>query len=134
MAKAENWKKGRAKTGGRQKGTPNKRTEIMSQTNMTPLQFMGAILAGKKIRLRDPDAKKRNAFLYYTPTFEDMKWAAQHAAPFVHPRLAHIKTGGNVGMSHEDWLNVLDGEDPVPSNAQTTVPSADEADETGFPN
>ncbi len=72
--------------GGRQKGTPNRATAAreaeVEASGMTPLAYMLAIL-------RDEEAST-----------EDRKWAAQHAAPYVHPRLAQQQfkgpDGGNI--------------------------------------
>ena len=66
--------KGSPKTGGRQKGTPNKasaaREAEVEASGLTPLAYMLAVL-------RDEEAST-----------EDRRWAASHAAPYVHPRLA----------------------------------------------
>ncbi len=72
--------------GGRQKGTPNRATAAreaeVAASGMTPLAYMLAIL-------RNEEAGT-----------EDRKWAAQHAAPYVHPRLAQQQfkgpDGGNI--------------------------------------
>ena len=72
--------------GGRQKGTPNRATAAreaeVEASGMTPLDYMLAVL-------RDEEASA-----------EDRKWAAQHAAPYVHPRLAQQQfkgpDGGNI--------------------------------------
>ncbi len=69
--------------GGRKKGTPNKasaaREAEIEASGMTPLGFMLDIL-------RDEDA-----------SMEDRKWAAQHAAVYVHPRLAQQQFKGPDG-------------------------------------
>ncbi len=72
--------------GGRQKGTPNKATAAreaeVEASGLTPLAYMLAVL-------RDENAST-----------EDRKWAAQHAAVYVHPRLAQQQfkgpDGGNI--------------------------------------
>ena len=72
--------------GGRRKGTPNKATAAreaeVEASGLTPLGFMLDIL-------RDKEA-----------SMEDRKWAAQHAAVYVHPRLAQQQfkgpDGGNI--------------------------------------
>ena len=71
---------------GRPRGTPNKasakREAEIEATGLTPLGFMLDIL-------RDKEA-----------SMEDRKWAAQHAAVYVHPRLAQQQfkgpDGGNI--------------------------------------
>ncbi len=71
---------------GRPRGTPNKasakREAEIKASGLTPLDYMLDIL-------RDENAST-----------EDRKWAAQHAAPYVHPRLAQQQfkgpDGGNI--------------------------------------
>jgi hypothetical protein len=64
----------RTKTGGRQKGTPNRATARreaeIAASGITPLEFMLTVLRDETA---DDDARK---------------WAAAAAAPYVHPRLA----------------------------------------------
>ena len=74
----------RKKTGGRQRGTPNKATAQreaeIAASGLTPLDYMLAIL-------RDESADKA-----------DRMWAAAAAAPYVHPRLASVAhTGADDG-------------------------------------
>jgi hypothetical protein len=73
--------KGTPKTGGRVKGTPNKKTrqlqEAIEASGLTPLEHMLSVL-------RDPNAG----------ALERMD-AAKAAAPYVHPRLAAIEHAGN---------------------------------------
>ena len=73
------------KTGGRKKGTRNKRTvakqaQIIAaqEAGLSPLDYMLAILRDPKI----DDARRMEA--------------AKNAAPYVHPRLAAIEHGGSV--------------------------------------
>jgi hypothetical protein len=75
--------KGHPKTGGRKRGTPNKRTtELQARiraTGMMPLDFMIAVM--------------RNAKAPLELRFE----AARQAAPYVHPRLTAIEHSGTDG-------------------------------------
>jgi hypothetical protein len=75
--------KGHPKTGGRKRGTPNKRTtELQARiraTGMMPLDFMIAVM--------------RNAKAPLELRFE----AARQAAPYVHPRLTAIEQSGTGG-------------------------------------
>ena len=70
------FQKGRAKTGGRKAGMPNKRTTRfhaeVGEAGCTPLEHMLAVLHDPSA---DPDRKDR---------------MATAAAPFVHPRLAVV--------------------------------------------
>lgn len=69
--------------GGRQKGTPNKKTaeaiKAIEESGVTPLQFLLDIMRGE---LQDPALR-----------FE----AAKAAAPYVHPRLASSELTGKGG-------------------------------------
>lgn len=74
---------GHKKVGGRKKGTPNKasarREAEIAATGLTPLEFMLNLL-------RDEGASE-----------EDRRWAAEKAAPYVHPKLANVQHGGSIG-------------------------------------
>lgn len=71
------------KTGGRQKGTPNKATaereSAIAASGLTPLDFMLQIV-------RDPKEKLGVRLS-----------AAMSAAPYVHPRLANVQLAGAGG-------------------------------------
>lgn len=56
---------------------------------MSPLDFMLSLL-------RDPEASTA-----------DRKWAAEKAAPYLHPRLQTVEHGGEVTLRHEDALKDL---------------------------
>lgn len=56
---------------------------------MSPLDFMLFLL-------RDPEASTA-----------DRKWAAEKAAPYLHPRLQTVEHGGEVTLRHEDALKDL---------------------------
>ena len=60
-----------------------------SDTALSPLDFMLALM-------RDPDASTA-----------DKKWAAEKAAPYLHPRLQTVEHGGAVTLRHEDALKDL---------------------------
>ncbi len=66
--------KGMPKIGGRKKGTPNKasveRQAAIAASGKTPLEYMIAVL-------NDPNEPQTRH-----------EWAAEKAAPYVHPRLA----------------------------------------------
>lgn len=88
--------KGIAKTGGRKKGTPNKRTQAVAKQaaakGLTPIEFMLQVL-------RNPQS-----------TFEQRQWAANAAAPYCHPRLAAVEQRNTDGdENHEDWLDRVAG-------------------------
>ena len=54
-----------------------------------PLDFMLALL-------RDPEA-----------SIADRKWAAEKAAPYIHPRLQTVEHGGELTLRHEEALKDL---------------------------
>jgi hypothetical protein len=85
--------KGR-KTGGRQKGTPNKRTqEVVAKieaSGLTPLDYMLKVMRDEN---ELPDVRLD---------------AAKAAAPYVHPRLATIENTGTMTLRHEDVLAELE--------------------------
>lgn len=56
---------------------------------ISPLDFMLSVL-------RDPEAN-----------LADRKWAAEKAAPYLHPRLQTVELGGEVTLRHEDALREL---------------------------
>lgn len=80
---------------GRKPGTPNKATaerqKEVEASGLTPLEYMLSVL-------RDEGQ-----------TMENRCWAAEKAAPYVHPRLASVEMNANVSVSHEDALEQLDG-------------------------
>jgi hypothetical protein len=65
------------KTGGRQKGTPKRRTRdfnaAVSEAGVTPLEYMLAVMRDPNV---DPDRRDR---------------MATAAAPYIHPRLAAVE-------------------------------------------
>lgn len=79
------------KTGGRQKGTPNRATVAkaaeIAATGETPLDYMLRVM-------RDPEAQqqRRDAM-------------AKAVAPYVHPQLASIKHDGNLTVKRADSLS-----------------------------
>lgn len=76
--------------GGRPKGSPNKATQArqaeIAASGLTPLDYMLAIL-------RDETAEH-----------ESRKWAAQNAAPYVHPKLSSVEAKVDTTINAYDWL------------------------------
>ena len=89
-------KKGVARNpSGRPRGSANLRSrrianEIMEdQTRVTPLEFHVAVLNGQPVKVWHGNGPDDYDVVY--PSFEDMKWAAEKAAPYVHAKLnAHV--------------------------------------------
>lgn len=87
--------------GGKRDGAGRKVGAVTSRTReiadkaaaggLTPLDYMLNVL-------RDETAAK-----------DDRMWAAEKAAPFVHPKLAAVEHSGAMTLTHEDALDELDG-------------------------
>jgi len=56
---------------------------------LSPLDYMLQVL-------RDPEASPA-----------ERKWAAEKAAPYIHPRLQTVEHGGEVALRHEEALEAL---------------------------
>ncbi|NIA70229.1 hypothetical protein HBA54_16605 [Pelagibius litoralis] len=63
--------------------------EESKDSRQSPIDFMLSVL-------RDPEASTA-----------DRKWAAEKAAPYLHPRLQTVEHGGEVTLRHEDALKDL---------------------------
>lgn len=89
------------KTGGRQKGTPNKRNAetvaAAAQAGLLPHEFLAAVARGEVI-----DG--------HLPSFDERLDAAKAAAPFYAPKLAATQVTATVTRSHEDMLDDLERE------------------------
>ncbi len=87
-------KQGRAKTGGRRKGTPNKanaaREEEIRASGITPLDYLLTVL-------RDADKPEQVRID-----------AAKAAAPYVHPKLASVEVKGDPDQPIEQRVTVID--------------------------
>lgn len=84
------------KTGGRQKGSRNRvpvaRAAAVAASGLAPLDYMLAVL-------RDGSADQK-----------DRMWAAEKAAPYVHPRLAAIEHTGKDGAPLQIVISAADAE------------------------
>jgi hypothetical protein len=85
---------GKRQGAGRKPGSVNKKTREIAdravEEGMTPLEYMLDIL-------RDKSADDK-----------DRMWAAEKAAPYVHPKLSAIDHSGSLNVSHEAALAELD--------------------------
>jgi len=68
------------------KGAGSRKTRA---ARLSPLDYMLQVL-------RDPEASPA-----------ERKWAAEKAAPYLHPRLQSIEHAGEVALRHEDALEAL---------------------------
>jgi len=87
------FRKGRRKTGGRKKGTPNRVTLAkaaeIAKSGITPLDYMLKVMRDKK-----GDPYRRDEM-------------ARAAAPYVHPKLASVEHfAGTEGMPMVPVLNI----------------------------
>jgi hypothetical protein len=87
--------RGGARSGaGRKPGAPNKasaeRQKAIEESGLTPLEYMLSVL-------RDTDQ-----------SMENRCWAAEKAAPYVHPRLASTEVNAKLSVSQEDAIEQLD--------------------------
>ncbi|MGF1629621.1 MAG: hypothetical protein ACFCUT_09135 [Kiloniellaceae bacterium] len=69
--------------------TAKVRARRSSATELSPLDYMLKVL-------RDPEASPA-----------ERKWAAEKAAPYLHPRLQTVEHAGEVTLRHEDALEAL---------------------------
>jgi hypothetical protein len=89
------FQKGRRKTGGRQKGVPNKSTREKRE------KLLNLIPSGK-----DPLTFFLEVLADEAAPFDVRAMAAKEAAPYCHPRLSSIE-GRSSSTSHEDRLEAL---------------------------
>ncbi len=84
--------KGQPKSGGRRRGTRNRasarREAEVRESGVTPLEYMLAVL-------RDE-----------TADIEDRKWAAEAAAPYVHPKMLPVAARRDDGKPVDDDMPV----------------------------
>ena len=95
--------RGRKKTAGRKKGTPNKATakkaKEVEESGLTPLDYMLSVMrapmpAELEGRLDENDIEVLSALTaWHAKRLE----AAKAAAPYIHPRLANIEHTGKDG-------------------------------------
>jgi hypothetical protein len=86
------FQKGRAKTGGRQKGAKNKATLAREQA-----------LADLVVDTKDPISFFTSIMRDETAPFEKREAAADRLLPYYHPKLASIEARGG-GLTHEERL------------------------------
>ena len=98
--------------GGRPKGSRNKtnaqREAEVKASGLTPLDYMLSVLRADEPpdwiqKIPDPEAQSK-AWLSWE---EKRMWAAEKAAPYVHPKLASIENKVEV-LNHEDALGDLE--------------------------
>lgn len=111
------------KTGGRQKGVPNKKTQIiesiLDELNCDPIKILAAVANGEQMRARigvgelskkapgredgDDDFIEGDVI----PTLDQRIAAAKELCNYVYPKRKAIEHSGFVG-THEDTLDELE--------------------------
>jgi hypothetical protein len=71
------------------RAAPPRKAKTTDAARLSPLDYMLQVL-------RDPEASPA-----------ERKWAAEKAAPYIHPRLQTVEHGGEVTLRHEDALEAL---------------------------
>lgn len=108
------------KTGGRQKGSRNKRTEAQAvaieTSGLTPLDYMLSILRTPIECPKDMGIKEHIAAASLRLE------AAKSAAPYVHPKLANIEVTGKDGGPLE--VKIVQFSNPAKQLGAKTVPNA----------
>lgn len=108
------------KTGGRQKGSRNKRTEAQAvaieTSGLTPLDYMLSILRTPIECPEDMGIKEHIAAASLRLE------AAKSAAPYVHPKLANIEVTGKDGGPLE--VKIVQFSNPAKQLGAKTVPNA----------
>ena len=91
-------KKGTAKTGGRQKGTPNKLTvagKARIEEQADPLGFLIKLVNGEKIKVGDAGDPTEEIELY--PTLEQRQRAAEKLLAKILPDMKALEVVGDQG-------------------------------------
>lgn len=78
-----------ARQGAPKRAAPSRKAKKSDAAELSPLDYMLQVL-------RDPEASPA-----------ERKWAAEKAAPFIHPRLQTVEHGGEVSLRHEDAIEAL---------------------------
>ena len=89
----------RPKTGGRQKGTPNKKTAELqreiAKTGQTPLEVM---VRRMRWHSREADlAIRRKDYVEAERHMKESEEAASRAAPYLHAKLSAVEMGNTAG-------------------------------------
>lgn len=109
------FKKGQKKIGGRKKGIPNKRTEVVRDMldgmKCNPIKLLADFALGKPIKGRLPGTPESASPIMLHPTLDQMLSARHKLSEFYAPRLKSIEHSGSIG-THEATLEELADEAP----------------------
>ena len=110
MAKiSTTFQKGRAKTGGRAKGAPNKvsaATRERIEKEADPIGFLVDVVNGEPIEVADQKDPSATTAVY--PSYEQRQDAAKTLARKVLPDMKALEHSGDLTHRHEDQLRLLD--------------------------
>ncbi len=110
MAKTSTtFQKGRAKTGGRVRGAPNKfsaATRERIEKEADPIGFLVNVVNGEPIEVADPTDLSATSTVY--PSYEQRQDAAKTLARKVLPDMKAVEHSGELDVRHENWLSNLD--------------------------
>lgn len=104
-------KQGTPKTGGRQKGVPNKvnptAAQIMAQYGVSGIEGLCKIAAGEALRCTTHLNKETGEVVVeeIEPTFDQRQAAYKELAQYEAPKLKAIEHSGELNLTHENFIN-----------------------------
>lgn len=110
---------GRRQGAGRKKGSQNKRTieqvQAVEESGLTPLEYLLDVMRSPippeledAVKNGDVEPELIAALSGWHHKRMD---AAKAAAPYVHPKLSSSEVKASIGLSHEEALDELEGEE-----------------------
>lgn len=106
---------GARKGAGRPKGTATQRTraiadKLAKEAGITPLEYMLTVLNEGPEQIKERfdagDIEEAEYLILLKAHIERRDWAAEKAAPYIHPRLASVQLDQNAA-EHEAWVDEL---------------------------
>ena len=106
---------GTRRNSGRKEGAATKKTreiadKLAESDELTPLEYMLQVLRTGheviKARREAGEIDDAEYLVLLKAHMERRDWAAEKAAPYIHPRLASIEQKG-AGGGHEDWTDII---------------------------
>ena len=107
---------GARRNAGRKEGAATKRTraiadKLAEEKGLTPLEYMLDVLRTGPDEIKAKHAAGELDDAEYMVALqaaqERRDWAAEKAAPYIHPRLASIEQKG-AGGGQDDWLDIIE--------------------------
>lgn len=101
------------KTGGRTKGTPNKKTQLvkdmLDEMGCNPIALLAETALGRPIVTKAPGADPDEPPTEFYPTTDQIISARSKLSEFYAPKLKAVEHSGNIA-THEQTLAALAGE------------------------